>query len=298
MAIITSQRLSQFYEKYKEVDVTFTKDVVKALGLKTDQVFLKYSGAQVPCVVYSISLTGAKIIANLKKQQFQKIRDAGNAISLRLCFDQEDKVDPFAFFITSKVNGFNPYNKEQPDLNFVSVSYSQRPPDDLIQIIGTLLEMNANSTKRREERLTVSPELGRKLGMDFRDVQVYFGPTPKKAILRDISFGGARFITAGSAETASGSDLVLQIPYISEEKSIAIGGKVVRTESVQDHDELLVAAVQFDADRVPMDYKMRLSDYLSTKGLTDGGPPEDAEEDDDQNEIPTLPMTEQEKPRE
>jgi hypothetical protein len=110
--------------------------VIQATGLKSQHIYLKCLGDQWPCVIYSSSLIGAKIIANTKSKLFEKIRAANSLVQLRFSFAQEDKTDPLTFFVSGKVTGYTPYSKENQDLSFINISYTQRPPDDLISYLG------------------------------------------------------------------------------------------------------------------------------------------------------------------
>ena len=78
MSIITSQQLNKYYESYKAVDVTFTKELINATGLDGRQVYFKYRQGQKPCVIYSSSMNGAKIIASMNDVLFQQLSDENN----------------------------------------------------------------------------------------------------------------------------------------------------------------------------------------------------------------------------
>src|SRR5512133_3808241 len=130
MAITTSQQISRWYEVFRTIDVTLTKEIMKATGLDPRNVFLKCIGEQWPCVLYSTSFSGAKIIASSRAALTDKIKKAKNMVSVRFSFRLEGKTDPVSFFVQGKVTGTAPYNQGGGDLNFMTVEYTQRPPDD------------------------------------------------------------------------------------------------------------------------------------------------------------------------
>ena len=66
MSIITSQQLSRYLEQYGTTEVTFNKQVIDATGLVPRNVFLKIADQQWPCIVYSSSMKGARVIAGVK----------------------------------------------------------------------------------------------------------------------------------------------------------------------------------------------------------------------------------------
>ena len=265
MSVITGQKLASLFEEYKGIDVTFTKEVAKLVHLRSDQIYLKFLGTQLPCVIYSISMVGAKVVANIRNKEFQELRKAGSKVALRLAFSEDSRTDPLSFFITSKIDGFNPYSRENPEVAFISLKFTQHPPDDLIQILGLLLEVNVNSKRRREERIQVDEDVPRKLGMNLKETVLYIQGIPRKCIVRDLSFSGARFIIAGMSRFLQDKEGILKMTLVPENKVISIKVHIVRVESVQNHDDLTVAAVQFDPETVPMDYKLRLNDYFNSK---------------------------------
>jgi len=69
-----------------------------------------------------------------------------------------EKVEPITFFVTCRPTGFTHYAVQGPDVHFVTLEFTQRPPDDLIQILGSLLEANSNAQRRKDERIIVTPK--------------------------------------------------------------------------------------------------------------------------------------------
>jgi len=262
MGITTGQQITTFYNKYKDIDVTFTKGVIQATGLVPSHVFLKCLGDQWPAVIYSCSMLGAKIVVNARSSLYETIRKANNLVSLRFSFKLPDKNDPLFFFVSAKIGGFNPYSKENPDLNFVNLQFTQRPPDDLIEILGNLLEANINSKKRKEERIIVTQDSLRKLGFKGKDALLYIQGVPRKCIIRDVSFSGAKVIIAGVAKFLVEKKATLKIEIEENRKVVDIEGTILRYEEVEGRKDLAALAIKYDEDKVPMEYKIRINDYL------------------------------------
>ena len=97
MGYATSQQLARFYELYQNIDVTFTKEVIKATALVPQQVYIKALGGQWPCVINSASLSGAKIIAGIKSGLYDKIQQGTISLSLRFVFWTTKKTNLFLF---------------------------------------------------------------------------------------------------------------------------------------------------------------------------------------------------------
>jgi len=262
MGILTSQQITKYYERYRTISVTFTKEVIHATGLVTQQVYLKCLGEAWPCVVYSTSFVEAKVIVNTKSGLYGKLQQANNLVNLRYSFRISDKTDPMFFFVSCRVAGSAPYQGSQ-DISMLTLQFTQRPPDDLIEIMGRLLDANINSSKRRDERILITPESLRKLQIAAKETVIYLQGVPRRCILRDISFSGAKIIMVGVAKFIADKEVVLRLDFEDPRESLMIGGKVVRLEDVEGRKELVAVAIHFNENQVPMNYKMRINDYLS-----------------------------------
>jgi hypothetical protein len=263
MSITTSQQIGKWFDLYKTIEVTYTKEIMKSTGLDPRGVFLKCVGEQWPCVVYSSSFSGAKIIVSNKPALTERIAKANNAVSLRFSFKFLDKPDPVSFFIGAKILGFSTYTAGGGDLQFASLQYTQRPPDDLIDIMGRLLDANMNATRRKEERILLNPDAMRRMSLVSKDSYIYVQGVPRKCILRDLSFSGAKAIILGLAKFLVGKDCILRVEMDEPRESIDLKGKIVRYEDVEGRKDLTAIAVQFDDQSVPMNFKMHINDYLS-----------------------------------
>jgi hypothetical protein len=263
MSIPTSQQIGKWFDLYKAIDVTFTKEIMKSTGLDTKGVFLKCVGEQWPCVVHSSSFSGAKIIVSNKQALTDRIAKANNAVSLRFSFRFSDKPDPVSFFIGAKVLGFSTYAVGGGDLQYASLQYTQRPPDDFIDIMGRLLEANMNSARRRDERILLNPDSMRRMGLLSKDCFIYVQGVPRKCILRDLSFSGAKAIILGLAKFLVGKECTLRVDMDEPRESLDLKGTIVRYEDVEGRKDLTAIAIHFDEQSVPMNFKMHINDCLS-----------------------------------
>jgi len=162
MAILTSQKISTYYELFKTIDVIFSKEIIQVTGLVANQVYLKSVGDFWPCVIYSTSFTGGKVVVNIKTGILQKIEKANSMASLRFCFKNAETGNTVTFFVNTKVAGYTPYGNSG-EVVLLTLQFTQRPPDDLIEIMGRILDANVNSKKRRDERIIITPDSIRKL---------------------------------------------------------------------------------------------------------------------------------------
>jgi hypothetical protein len=274
MGVVTSQKITVYYDRFKNIDVTFTKEIIQVTNLITNQVFLKCVGDFWPCVIYSSSFQGAKIVVNTKSGILQKMEQANNMVSLRFSFKNADTGNPVTFFINTKSLGYSPYGGSA-DVALFNLQFTQRPPDDLIEIMGRILDANVNSAKRREERITITPDSARRLNVLAKESAVFIQGVPRRCILRDISFSGAKLIMMGIAKFLVGKDAALRIDFDDPRESFLLKGKFLRAELVEGRKDLVALVVLFVETIVPMGYKIRINDFLSqvradTRGLEDG----------------------------
>lgn len=263
MGVVTSQQLSSYYELYRAIEVTLTKDVSHLLGFLQDQVALKLMGSQWPCLVYSTSLEGAKIILNLKPDQIEKLRAGSNLVSLRYGFRVADKSEPVTFFASGRIKGYNRYNSATSnDLYFMTVEFTQRPSDDLIEVLGRFLEANVNSQKRKDVRLAVSEATIKKVGFATCNTIVAVEQVDRKCLIRDLSFGGCLILIPGVAKFLQGRTAVLRLVLEDSGQVLLIPGKFVRVEPVEGRRDITQAAMQFDETTIPHAYKLKMNDTL------------------------------------
>ncbi|MDA3849746.1 MAG: PilZ domain-containing protein [Spirochaetaceae bacterium] len=260
MAIVTSQQLNQYFEKYKNTDVTFNKEVIKSFGLLPKSVFIKHRTGHIPCVIYSSSMTSAKVLANLDEKSIQEINEQGNNVSLRYSFVNRDKNDPMNFFVPGRVLGINKY-KDNPNLFFLNIQFTQRPPNDLVLILGTTLDAVSSASQRKEERIQINAENQRILNLSSKNTTIFIEQIPRNAILRDLSFSGAKVIVLGNAKFLVNKHFQLNIP-IKEDDSITIPGQILRHEDVEGRQDICALALLFEADNVPIKYKIQLNNYF------------------------------------
>jgi hypothetical protein len=262
MSIITSQQIVRYFEKYRETDVTFNKQVVVATGLVSKNVYLKVLDRQWSCVVFSSSMAGGRLIVNVKETFFTALKQSNNRMTLRWCFKQPDKDEPITFFVPCHAGGFMHYNVQNPDVQMVSVEYTQRPPDDLILILGTLLEAKSNSQQRKDERIVFTPENVKRLGLDSRDAFLTVDGVERKCILRDLSFSGARIVFPGQLASALGKQISLRIPKGEQVEGMALRGVVRRVDEVGGRKDILVIGIEYTGDS-PMGYKLLVNSFLN-----------------------------------
>jgi hypothetical protein len=263
MSIVTTQQLTRYYEQYKTTDVTFNKQVIAALGLVARGVYLKILDRQLPCMVFSSSMASARVIASVPSAVMLSLKQANNRLALRWCFKLPEKVEPITFFVTCRPTGFTHYAMQGPDVHFVTLEFTQRPPDDLIQILGSLLEANVNAQRRKDERIIVTPETLKKLGLESREASILLDGKNHKCVLRDLSFSGAKIVVSGSAEAFSSKSLSLKFARSEQVPEMSLPAVVKRVDEVGGRKDILAISLEYSSD-TPMSYKLLINSYVST----------------------------------
>jgi len=263
MSIVTSQQLTRYYEQYKTTDVTFNKQVITALGLVGKGVYLKIQDRQLPCMVFSSSLSSARVIASVPSAVMLALKLANNRLALRWCFKLPEKVEPITFFVTCRPTGFTHYAVQGPDVHFVTLEFTQRPPDDLIQILGSLLEANSNAQRRKDERIIVTPETLKKLGLESREAEILIDGKSRKCVLRDLSFSGAKVVVSGRAKAFSNRSVSLKFSRSEQVPEMTLPATVLRVDEVGGRKDILAVSVEYSSDP-PMSYKLLINSYVST----------------------------------
>jgi len=275
MGVLTSQKINVYYERFKDIDVTFTKDMIQVTGLLTQQIHLKCGNDFWPCVVYTTSFSGAKVVANVKTGILGKLQATNNFVSLRFCFRPPGESNTVTFFVGARVLASAPYGATQ-DVNMFTLQFSNRPPDDFIEIIGRVLDANVNSAKRKDDRIPCTVDNLRKLNIQSAESAVFIQGVPRRCILRDLSFSGVKIIMLGVAKFLLDKEASIRVDFNDPRESFTIKGKFIRAEAVEGKKEMVALGLFFAEAAVPMGYKIRLNDMLtSTRADYRSGSPEE-----------------------
>ena len=225
--------------------------------------FLKFKEGQRPCILYSCSLESARVIAALPPNILENLQDNETNVSLRLSFLKDETPKPVEhnFFIQSRLNSHSKVSKDQPDLYLLNLNYSTRPPDDLIEILGFLLEANVNATKRKEERVLITVDSMKKLHLGSKNCILEIDSIPRKGILRDVSFTGCKVIIQGNAKFLINKPVIVKL-INDKGEAFHVSGKILRFEEVQGRRDLAAMALHFALEDLPLSYKMMINNYL------------------------------------
>lgn len=261
MALVTTQQLQDYYDHYRDTEITFTKEITRILNVDPRQIYVKCNGNQWPCIVNSTSLMACRIIVGVKGGAYQMLSQKETGpVQVRFCFSDSDK-QMISFFVNGKVSDIKPY-MNSAELSIITISFTQRPPDDLIERLGTLLDANANAIRRKEERVILNPEVKRKLGLTKEESIVQISGVPRHCVLRDLSFGGVKILMMGIQKYVENQQAILQLRFEDPQEVIQVGGVVVATSPIEGRKDILMVSIKFGDKTVPIAYKIRINNYL------------------------------------
>ena len=258
---MTSHQITRYYDIYRDTEVTFSKEFIRALNLDPRQVYIKCAGAQWPCIINSTSLQSARIIIGTKGGAFAQISKENTPLSLRFSFTPPGQL-PVSFFVNCRVANVQPYMTSN-DLAIITLTFTQRPPDDLIETLGRLIEANFNSSRRKEERIIINEDSKRKLNLLREETLVYIQNVPRHCIIRDLSFSGAKLVLKGLAQFLADKNAVIRLDFTEPQETLGIQGKIVKAETIEGRKDLASVSIQFLESAVPMSYKLHINSYLT-----------------------------------
>lgn len=264
MGVVTSQKISDYYDQYRDKEITFTKDILKTLGIDPRQIYVKCNGVQWPCIINSLSLMNSRIILGTKGGAYAQLTKTESVqVSLRLFFTGSGKNEEMSFFVSAHVTNVSPYMNSD-NLAVVTLTYTQRPPDDLIEKLGVLLETNANAIRRREDRIVINDDSKRRLGLTKSESIIYIQNVPRHCVIRDLSFFGAKIILIGVPKFLEAKETVLCLLFDDVQNPVIIKGSIVNAQRIEGRKDLIFANLKFDEETVPFVYKLHINTFLST----------------------------------
>ncbi len=263
MGIANSHQISRYYDFFRDKEIVFTKANVQILKMDPRQIYVKCAGGQWPCLINSSSLQSAKIIIGTNSGAFLAIqKDKNMSIQLRYCFLDANGA-PIHFFVNCTVGEINKYQNTE-ELAVVTLNFTQRPPDDLIFKIGEFLEANENFYHRKEERIDINKNSIRKLGLEKEESIIFVENVPRRCILKDLSFSGAKVMLVGVPKFLVGKNIALKIDFIDTNESVLVPGIIPRAEFLEGRKDITTVHIAFNGDTVPMVYKIHINSFITT----------------------------------
>lgn len=262
--VSTNQSINKYYDLYRDSEVVFTKDIIRLLRIDLRQVYVKCGGNQWPCLINSTSFQMAKVILGTTGGAYQEItkKDAP-PVNLRFCFVGDDG-NPIYFFVTCHTTEVQQYD-EGKGLAIVTLSFTQRPPDDLIFKLGTLIDVNHSFAERKDVRVPINEASLKSLGLEKKEMTANIQNVPRNCILWDIGFAGIKILVMGIANFLKDKDCVLKFEFIDPDEDIEVKGKILSAEPFEGRKDICQVEVQFIEEEIPFLYKVRINNHFTNQ---------------------------------
>jgi hypothetical protein len=265
MSILTSQQLSRLYASFADVELTFNAQIIVSSALITSEIYLKVGDQHVPCVLYASSMKGARVIAELTGPVQDLITRSDGVVSLRFAFRSPEQSTPVTFFVAAKAVNYAEYNPQKPQVKFVTLVFTHKPSDALVETLGSLLEIRANATQRKDERIVLTPESMQKIGLESKESCVSIEGAARRCILRDLSFSGAKVLMTAQGLPQGTRKVSLKLARCEIRDDTVLDGSIVRTEEIEGRTDLLALSIQYSSEP-PIGYKQRINSFFSAQG--------------------------------
>ncbi|MBI9098810.1 MAG: hypothetical protein JEY91_10060 [Spirochaetaceae bacterium] len=256
-------KLDELYENYKDYSVTFNQNIIESLGLIAEQISFKCGGRKVPCIIYSSTMTEARLLAKLDQDFFQLLQKQRNTISLRYSFFVKDQNREISFFINSKIRNYSKYNCDNPDLYFISLEFINKSPDDLIKILGTHVTKEATNQKRAEKRIILGSDSEGKLGLNIMENYLFISGNGTPCVLTELSIFSAKVLINGvNKEFKPGVNVMLLMKAKGLKGVGEMVGSIERVDLINEAEELFSIIITFNQEMVPPTYMMWIAECI------------------------------------
>lgn len=257
------KRLDKIYLEHKDHDITLNQNVIKAIGLIINHVYFKCGSLKIPCIIYSTSMTRAKIITKLEKSFFEKLENHKNIISLRFIFNKQGQT--ISFYINSKIRDYQLYDSTKNDHYYLELEFNNKSPDDLIDTLGTFIEKQASKQNRAEERFILNSGPNEVLGLKQMENYLFIDGTGKRCLLTEISIFSAKVLISGKiAEFKKGSSAMLIMKSNKMEGLGEMMGQIERVEVINGKEGIFSIIIVFNQEKIPPKYKMWVAECIET----------------------------------
>ena len=263
MSVATSHHISRYYDYYRDKEIIFTKANLKSLRIDPRQIYLKSNGGQWPCIINSSSLQQAKVIIGTASGIYTTVQKNRTApISIRYCFFDQNN-EPIQFSVNCTVYDVKPFQNSN-ELAMLTLNFTQRPPDDLILRIGEFIEVNENFQNRKEERIAINENSLRLLNIPKEESYIFIAGVPRKCILKDLSFGGAKAMLVGIPKFLENKAVDLRLFFMDTNEKISLQGIIKQSDFLPGRKDISIVHIEFIPDEIPMTYKFHINSYITS----------------------------------
>ena len=218
-------------------------------------------GKPMTCALYSTSMQEAKVIVRSPSAGPHPLTQVKH-VRLRLRLLRQETRRELDLYIPATVSGISPYNVASVNAMFVHLTFSQKPPDEFICAIGEICGVFATSSRRKSERIPLSPENRTMLRMSSVAGKLLAPGATIPCIPLDLSFLSSRVAVKANSSLHEGGPVALVLSFHAIEEPVRIVGSILRIEAVSENSDMRSVVVVYDEKSVPIGYRAALSDYF------------------------------------
>jgi hypothetical protein len=263
MQNLTTHHLARLFEEFGGTEITFNSQVILESGLVSSDVRLTVGSHHLPCVLYACSMKGARVIVEISREDSDLLARSSSMTTLRLGFKQVDEKSPVSFIVACRVESLSEYNTQKPQLRFATLEFTQKPSDALVNILGCLLEIKTNALRRRDQRIVLTPENMKKIGLESRESCVSIDGSPLRCLIRDLSFGGAKVLISMLGLPRGAQKALLKLHRCEVQDDTVLDGSIVRVEDVEGRQDLVALSIRYSTDP-PISYKQKINSIFTS----------------------------------
>ena len=167
-----------------------------------------------------------------------------------------------SFMVPCRVESFSEHSAQRPQLRFATLRFTQKPSDVLVSILGCLLEVKTNALRRRDQRIVLTPENMKKIGLDSRESCVAIDGSSLRCFVRDLSFGGAKVLLSMLSLPEGAHKALLKLQRCEVQDDTVLDGSIVRVEDVQGRADLVAVSIRYSRDP-PISYKQKINSVFT-----------------------------------
>jgi hypothetical protein len=259
---LTAQHLARLYEEFSATEVTFNAQVIIESGLVTSDVRLTIGSRHLPSVLYACSMKAARVIVEVGSDANDLLHGNPSA-TLHLAFKPRGEKAAVSFIVGCRVESLSEYSVQKQHVRFAALDFTQKPPDVLVGILGSMLEIKSNALRRRDQRVVLTPENMKKIGLDSRESCLAVNGSSLRCLVRDLSFGGAKVLLSMLGLPEGSQRVLLKLQKCEINDDTVLDGSIVRVEDVEGHTDLVALSIKYATDP-PISYKQKINSIFSS----------------------------------
>ena len=166
-------------------------------------------------------------------------------------------------FVNSAVQEISSYQQSR-ELALVKLVFTQRPPDDLIERLGEFLQVNDNFNKRHDEKIILTKDSIRELGLPKEESYIFIENVPRKCIIKELYFSGAKILFVGVPKFLINKKAQLKLLFLDSGEKISLDSIITDAAFLPNRQDIVMATFEFVKEEIPMSYKFKINKYLTS----------------------------------